>query len=236
MNTDIQITNELGVQLIRHMADDDFVIQAAKVSALGANDIPEDFNRERFLNALMKPRHGVPWEHVYFTFLVEVPIFVARQWVKHRHASMNEISGRYSKLLPKFYSPSIDRPLVNHGTKMKPNFTGGDFSRQHFEKNSGDENIFKACFEEYERQLEWGIAEEMARTVLPVATYTQFYWSLNGRAVLSFLERRVDSHLNRVETHPQWEIDQAAKLIEASFAEKMPYSHMAFINAGRVAP
>ena len=232
----IEVTSELKVELIRSMAEDDFVIQAAKVSAIGANEVSENVNRQRFLQALMDPRHGVPWEHTYFTFLVEVPIFVARQWVKHRLSSMNEVSGRYKKLVPKFYSPDDSRPLVNHGTKMKPNFTGGDFARQHYEKNDGDTRIFEACWVEYQRQLDMGIAEEMARTVLPVAIFTQFYWSLNARSLLNFLERRVSSTDNRVETHPQYEIDVAAQAVEKAFALAMPYSHQAFVNAGRVAP
>lgn len=234
--TEIQLSSDLNAQLIRHMADDDFVIQAAKVSALGENEIPEDFNRERFLNALMKPRHGVPWEHTYFTFFVEVPIFVARQWVKHRLSSMNEMSGRYMQLIPKFYTPDLERPLTNTGTKMKPVYAEKNDYHTWRIKRDTDVSTFQYAWNAYEAQLNAGVAEEMARTVLPVATYTQFYWSLNGRSILNFLERRVEDHMNRVETHPQWEIHQAARLVENAFARAMPYSHKAFLQADRVAP
>lgn len=233
--TNIEVTSELRVDLIRAMADDDFVIQAAKASAIGANEISENVNRQRFIKALMDPRHGVPWEHTYFTFFVEVPIFVARQWVKHRLSSMNEVSGRYKKLLPKFYSPGPERPLVNQGTKMKPRFDTYDDDIYAYKAES-DYEVFSFAWEHYQNQIEAGVAEEMARTVLPVATFTQFYWSLNARSLLNFLERRVDSPDNRVETHPQYEIDVAAQGVEKAFALAMPYSHEAFVNAGRVAP
>lgn len=231
----IEITSELKVDLVRAMADDEFVIQAAKVSAIGANEVDVHVNKQRFLQALMDPRHGVPWEHTYFTFLVEVPIFVTRQWVKHRLTSMNEVSGRYKKLLPKFYSPGPERPLVNEGTKMKPRFDTYDDDIWAY-KHDSDVEAFTFAWENYQNQLDAGIAEEMARTVLPVAIYTQFYWSLNARSILTFLERRVDSTDNRVETHPQYEIDVAAQAVEKAFALAMPYSHQAFVNAGRVAP
>lgn len=227
----------MGVTLVRSNADDIFPIQMAQAS-LGKDEewtLDPKIDPARFLKALVDPRHGVPFEHDIWTFFCEVPIFVARQWVKHRHASMNEMSGRYVKLIPKFYSLPPARPLINKGTKMKPQMVRAGFETFLLIRQS-DQMVAQYNWNEYERRLAMGIAEEYARTVLPLHTYTQFYWSVNTRALMSFLERRVDSPDNRVPTHPQWEIDNAAKQVEAEFARLMPITHGAFVAAGRVAP
>ena len=223
--------------LVRSNADDIFPIQMAQAS-LGKDEewtLDPKIDPKRFLRALVDPRHGVPFEHDIWTFFVEVPIFVARQWVKHRHASMNEMSGRYVTMLPKFYSLPPARPLINNGTKMKPRMVRAGFETYLLTRQS-DKDTSQKLWDEYERRLEMGIAEEYARITLPLNTYTQFYWSVNTRALMGFLERRVDSPDNRVPTHPQWEIDRAARMVEAEFARLMPITHQAFIDAGRVMP
>lgn len=235
--TDIELSTELKVTLVKTDANDEFPIQMAQAS-LGKDEhwvLDPKIDPARFLKALVDPRHGVPFEHDIWTFFVEVPIFVARQWVKHRHASMNEMSGRYVKLLPKFYTASPYRPLVNEGTKMRPDMHGADFRTFDAIQESDWRNSL-AAWQEYEIRLQLGVAEEYARTVLPVSIYTQFYWTVNSRALMGFLERRVDSPDNRVATHPQWEIDQAAQQIEAAFKHFMPLTHGAFVAAGRVMP
>lgn len=235
--TDVTMTPEMSVRLIRTNANDEFPIQMAQAS-LGADEewsIDPKIDPQRFLNALVAPRHGVPFEHDQWTFFVEVPIFVARQWVKHRHASMNEMSGRYVKMLPKFYTAPEDRPLVNTGTKMKPKFknAGKDVS---IAAAISDRMVAQYAWDNYQERLEFGAAEEYARTILPLNTFTQFYWTVNTRALMSFLERRVDDPGNRVETHPQWEIDKAARVLEGYFEEYMPLTYNAFTAVGRVAP
>lgn len=237
--TEVQMSSNLSVELIRHMAADEYAIQAAQVSVRGENEpdlaISAGLDPNRFLRALMNPRHGVPFEHTYFTFFVEVPIFVVRQWVKSRLTSMNEFSGRYSKMVPKFYTASPDRPMINVGTKMKPRMVFPDTDTYEY-ITASDHTMAQTAWDEYERRLQTGIAEEYARIILPLNTYTQFYWSLNGRALLNFLERRVDDPMSRVPTHPQWEIDFAAQMVEDEFAQVMPITHKAFVDAGRVAP
>lgn len=235
--TEVTTSHEMGVTLVRSNADDIFPIQMAQAS-LGTDEewtLDPKIDPVRFLKALVDPRHGVPFEHDIWTFFVEVPIFVARQWVKHRHASMNEMSGRYVKLLPKFYSLPPARPLINKGTKMKPQMVRAGFETFLLTRQS-DMQMAQKAWDEYEARLEWGVAEEYARTILPLHIYTQFYWSVNTRALMGFLERRVDSPDNRVPTHPQWEIDQAARKVEEEFSLRMPITHQAFVNAGRVMP
>ena len=235
----VEMSSDLTCAVIQACASDDFVIHTAKVSAqnsFGSLDIlPETLDKARFIRALMSPRHGVPFEHNIFTFLVQVPIFVQNQWVKHRMSSMNSFSGRYSVMLPKFYTAPDIRPLINEGTKMKPKFVMASESEQEWVRSS-DYEASQAAWDEYQLRLRMGIAEEYARTILPLNTYTQFYWSVNARSLMNFLERRIDDAYNRVETHPQWEIQFAARQLEEAFKFYMPLSHEAFINAGRVAP
>jgi len=235
--TEIKTDHEMGVTLVRKLADDVIPIQMAQAS-LGKDEtwtIDPKIDPKRFLQALVDPRHGVPFEHDIWTFFVEVPIFVARQWVKHRHSSMNEMSGRYVTMLPKFYSSAPYRPLINRGTKMKPEMGRAGFETYLLTRQS-DQMVAQYAWDEYERRLAMGVAEEYARIILPLNTYTQFYWSVNSRALMGFLERRVSSPDNRVPTHPQWEIDNAAQKVEAVFKEHMPITHQAFVDAGRVMP
>ena len=121
--TEIEFSSEMTVKLVRSMASDDMVVQAAQVSAKGENN-PETVPL-RLIQALMKGKHGSPFEHNAFTFFVEAPLFVFREWQRHRIGSFNEMSGRYTELPGKFYIPGNDRKVFNAGTKMKPNFTPG---------------------------------------------------------------------------------------------------------------
>lgn len=237
--TDIVMSSDLKCTLIQTNASDEFVIHTARVSAAKGfgvlEALPENLDQARFIRALMDPRHGVPFEHNIFTFFVEVPIFVARQWVKHRISSMNEMSGRYTKMLPKFYTAPAERPLFNVGTKMKPKFEAApDYVMK--EINGSDRQAALSAWRTYQHRLDMGIAEEYARTILPLHTYTQFYWSVNARSIMNFLERRVSEPMNRVETHPQWEIDFAARQLEQAFAETMPLTWDAWVDSYRVAP
>lgn len=235
--TEVTMSSELKATLVRTNADDIFPIQMAQAS-LGKDEhweIDPKIDPARFLKALVDPRHGVPFEHDIWTFFIEAPIFEVRQHVKHRHASMNEMSGRYVQMLPKFYTAPSRRPLRNEGTKMKPKFELGEGSARVFAETS-DREIAQAAWDAYQLRIDMGVAEEYARIVLPLNTFTQFYWSVNTRALMGFLERRVDSELNRVETHPQWEIEEIALQIETEFAKHMPLTHAAFVACGRVMP
>lgn len=229
----IAFSQDVEVKLVRAMAGDDMVVQAAQVSAKGENN-PETVP-ERLIQALMSGRHGSPFEHNSFTFFVEAPMFVFREWQRHRISSFNEMSGRYTELLPKFYTPAPTRALINRGTKMKPVFkqaTGAE-SR---EVNRLLELNALSAWTAYEKMLRAGIANEVARMVLPVNVYSQMYWTVNARSLMNFLSLRVESEDSLVRSYPQWEIQLGADKIEELFAEQMPFTHAAFVANGRVAP
>lgn len=228
----IEFSSEMTVKLVRHVAHDDFVVQAAQVSAKGENKPNTD--PQRLINALLTGRHGSPFEHASFTFFVEVPIFVVREWQRHRISSFNEMSGRYTQLMPKFYVPAEDRAVLNEGTKMKPKFIlDSEVTRTvdiRLRENSAH------AWTWYRQLLSEDVAPEVARMVLPVNIYTQMYWTVNARSLMNFLSLRVESDDSLVRSYPQYEIDRAARKVEQIFAELMPATYAAFVQNGRVAP
>ena len=228
----IEYSRDIYVKLVRSMASDNMVIQAAQVSSKGENN-PETVP-ERLINALMKGRHGSPFEHTAFTFFIEAPIFVFREWQRHRISSFNEMSGRYTELKPKFYSPSVERGVINVGTKMKPVFVN------HLEAAMDIQAILNhqssTAWEHYQYMLKAGVANEVARMALPVNVYSQMYWTVNARSLMNFLSLRVESDDSTFRSYPQHEIDLAARKVERNFQEQMPLTHKAFVQNGRVAP
>lgn len=233
MVTAIEITSDIDVTLVRAMASDDTVVQAAQVSVLGRNNPETD--SPRLINYLMSHRHGSPFEHNMFTFFVEAPIFVFREWHRHRIASINEMSGRYTKLVPKFYTPDDDRLLRNIGTSARPEFARGTQEQKELVKY-GDYRIARDAWSLYEERLEAGVANEIARTILPLSIYSQMYWTVNARSLMNFISLRVDSKDSLIRSRPQWEIQLAANKVEEIFKTYMPHTYHAFLAAGRVAP
>ena len=228
----IEYSSDIYVKLVRSMASDDMVIQAAQVSSKGENN--PDTVPERLINALLKGRHGSPFEHTAFTFFIEAPIFVFREWQRHRISSFNEMSGRYTELKPKFYVPDVERGVINVGTKMRPVFVN------HLEAAMDIQAILNhqssSAWEHYQFMLKAGVANEVARMALPVNVYSQMYWTVNARSLMNFLSLRVESDDSTFRSYPQHEIDLAARKVEDYFQEQMPLTHKAFVQNGRVAP
>lgn len=228
----IEYSSEITVKLIRHMASDDIVIQAAQVSAKGENN--PDTVSPRLINALLKGKHGSPFEHSVFQFFVEAPLFVFREWQRHRMSSFNEMSGRYTELPGKFYIPSHGRKVVNHGTKMKPVFAEAPFLIENVKQELRD--VSAEAWYAYQAMMGNGIANEVARMVLPLNIYSQMYWTVNARSLMNFLSLRGDQEGATVVSYPQREIQMGAEKVEQIFAELMPHTHQAFVDNGRVAP
>ena len=242
--TEIEFSSEITTKLVRHMMADEFVVQAAQVSSKGETEVADlvalyetgKINVERFINALVKGKHGSPFEHNAITLFVEAPIFVFREWHRHRIASINEMSGRYTVLPGKFYIPAEDRNVVNKGTKMKPDFSGEvdgdirDMLDDYLRSNSYD------TWSRYQRLLRGDVAPEVARMVLPVNIYSQMYWTVNARSLMNFLSLRSRQEGAAYVSYPQREIQIGAEQIEDIFAELMPHTYGAFIANGRVAP
>jgi thymidylate synthase (FAD) len=213
-------------------------VQAAQVSAKGENN-PETVPA-RLIKSLMKGRHGSPFEHTSFTFFVKAPIFVFREWQRHRMSSFNEWSGRYSEMLPEFYVPGANRVVINTGTKMQPNFDPDrdycGYSFPELDVREALEEQAEEAWVRYQKMLRNGIANEVARMVLPLNVYSQMYWTVNARSLMNFLSLRVESEESLVRSYPQWEIQMGAEKVEEHFKTLMPATYAAFVKNGRVAP
>jgi len=202
------------VRLVDFMGGDQAVVQAARVS-FGQGSKGEEKDR-KLIDYLMKHGHHTPFEHAVFKFHVKCPIFVARQWFRHRWSSFNEISGRYTEMKYEFYHPGSWRTQKdkNYAYEDPPPEKGAALT-------AALEDHYRRVYELYEDMLAQGVAKEQARIVLPLALYTQFYWTVNARSLINFLRLRTDRHA-------QYEIRAYAERIEEIFREKMPWSYEAY--------
>jgi thymidylate synthase (FAD) len=207
-------------------ASDLAVANGARVSFnLASQELGE--REEGLIRFLMRDRHGSPFEHGYFRFVVKAPIFVVREHHRHRSGhSYNEWSGRYSKMQAEFYVPDFVRSQVG-----KPGaYTFEPVPPEVREAARAEiEGAAAQAFEAYERMLEQGVAKEVARTVLPLSMYTKYYWSCNPRSLMHFCSLRNSEFA-------QYEIREYAKAAEGFLARLMPVTHAAFLENGRVAP
>ena len=231
--------SDMTVELVKASASDADVIWAARVSTAGEQsleEVGEDPARSAgLINYLARERHGSPFEHTSMTFFVSAPIFVFREFMRHRIASYNEESGRYRELQPVFYVPNKDRKLVQVGKTGAYTFEDG--TQEQFDltvKAMKESYVF--VYERYQKMLEAGVAREVARAVLPVALYSSMYVTMNARALMNFLSLRTSREGSHFPSYPQREIEMVAEKMEAEFAKLMPLTYQAFEKSGRVAP
>jgi len=176
-----------------------------------------------------------PFEHNSMTFYVQAPIFVFREFMRHRIASYNEESGRYRELRPVFYVPDTDRNLVQEGKPGAYVFVPG--TEEQYETVDGATR--EACtqaYTAYQKMLAAGVAREVARGVLPVATYSSMYVTMNARSMMNFLSLRTKREDSAFPSYPQREIEMVAEKMEAFWSELMPLTYAAFNANGRVSP
>jgi thymidylate synthase (FAD) len=236
---DVEFRSDVTVELVRAAAQDADVLFAARVSTKGEQsleDVDTDAGRSQgLINYLMRDRHGSPFEHNSMTFFVSAPIFVFREFMRHRMASYNEESGRYRELNPVFYVPGPERKLVQQGKPGAYEFVDGD-AAQHELVVAQTKAACEQAYAAYQAMLDAGIAREVARGVLPVATYSSMYVTMNARSLMNFLSLRTKRPDAAFPSFPQREIEMVADRMEQFWAELMPLTHAAFENNGRVAP
>jgi thymidylate synthase (FAD) len=215
------------VRLDDAMADDLSVVNGARVS-FARHKAEMDDSDAGLIRFLMRERHGTPFEHNSFRFHIRAPIFVAREWFRHRVGSFNEFSMRYAKATDDFYVPEPDDVRSQVG---KP----GAYSFEPVEPDVAETTreemraVYEAAFSAYERLVELGVARELARSVLPVGAYTEFYWTVNARALMNFLSLRNSESAQR-------EIRRYAEACEQFLEERMPVTYAAFVANDRTAP
>jgi thymidylate synthase (FAD) len=223
----IDVLDHGFVRLDGVMADDLSVVNAARVS-FGARVDEMDERSAGLVRFLMRERHGTPFEHNFFRFHIKAPLFVTREWQRHRVGSFNERSGRYSELPDEFYVPAAGDVRTQVGKPGAYTFEplADDVAAQ---VREGIRSTYAESYRRYQEMLAAGVAKEVARTVLPVGLYTEFYWSVNARSLMNFLS------LRNAPT-AQLEIRLYAEAAEQHFAHAMPVTHAAFAAQGRTAP
>lgn len=219
LDKEFKVLDKGFVRLVDYMGGDERVVQSARVSyGKGTKTVRED---KALIDYLMRNRHTSPFEQVVLTFHCKMPIFVARQWIRHRTARVNEISGRYSVLENEFYLP--DKGQVRLQSKI--NRQGRSDEEVPPELQEEVLRILiegqRRAYQDYEELIEKDIARELARINLPLSLYTQWYWQIDLHNLFHFLELRLDYHA-------QWEIRQYAKVIAEITKKVAPMSYEAF--------
>ena len=215
----VKILDKGFVRLVDFMGGDQGVVDAARVSYGGVSKGAEA--DKKLIAYLLTHDHGTPFEHSVFKFHIKAPIFVARQWFRHRMASYNEVSFRYTEVKDSFYIPARWR---GQDKKNKQGSTAAAELDQ-----EALQQMFKthvdAALAAYKKMLAMGVAREMARMVLPVNLYTEFYWTVNARSLMNFVALRAD-------VHAQWEIQQYGEALARAFRDVMPWTYEAFLRHG----
>ena len=223
----IRVLDHGFVRLDDAMADDLSVVNGARVSFARHKDELDDSD-QGLIRFLMRERHGTPFEHNAFRFHVRCPIFVAREWFRHRVGSFNEFSLRYARATDDFYVPEPEDVRTQIG---KPGAYSFEPVSDELAETTREElrAVYEAAYRTYEQLVEQGVARELARSVLPVGAYTEFYWTVNARSLMNFLSLRNSETAQR-------EIRRYAEACERFLEEQMPVTYAAFVANDRTAP
>lgn len=206
------------IRLVDSMGGDDAIVQAARVSyGKGTKKVTQDRGLIRYL---MRHRHTTPFEMVEFKFHCKMPIFVARQWVRHRTANINEYSLRYSEARDDFYIPD-PKNIQWQSALNKQGRAGGIPAELQDKVIRYFEDISKQTFALYSELNEAGVARELARAILPVNLYTEWYWKNDLHNTLHFLNLRMDDHA-------QYEIRVYARAMATFVRDIAPIAYAAF--------
>jgi len=219
LDQEIKVLDHGFIRLIDYMGSDARIVQTARVSyGEGTKTVREDAG---LIDYLLRHEHTSPFEHVVFEFHCKMPIFVARQWIRHRTARLNEISGRYSVLKSEFYCPpaeqislqSVDNKQGRSVEEVPP-----ELRARVMEIIQKDQ---KRAYASYEELLSDDIARELARINLPLSLYTEWYWQMDLKNLFHFLRLRMDSHA-------QWEIQEYARAIATVVKAICPMAYASF--------
>lgn len=226
------MTNEINhsnayINLQEVSGGDLAIVNAARVS-YGKSTHEMTEKDAKLISRLLRDHHGSPFEHATTRWYVRTPIFVAREWFRHRIGSFNEVSGRYKELKTDFYTPKRFRVPITGAAQMDYQYAAASEDQQAMAKKEF-EDLYEHAEAAYRKMLAAGIAKEHARIVLPLGLYTEFIWTVNSRALMNFLALR--NHKSA-----QGEIQMYAKAIEKVWSDVMPATHAAFVENGRIQP
>ena len=215
---EIDILNK-GFVRLEHVAGNDlFIVNAARISFLQKSDKLTK-KEEGLLNFLMRERHGTPFEMVEFWWHIKCPIFVTREWMRHRIASYNEMSGRYRELPREFYIPEPEAVRTQVGKPGSYSFESVD-PELALKTVDRFHAVYDFAWSQYQKMLEDGIAKELARDVLPVGIYTEFLFKCNLRSLMNFISLRADENaLYEIRVYAQAMAKIAANVVPVTWAK-----------------
>lgn len=219
LDQEIRVLDKGFVRLVDYLGGDARIVQSARVSyGAGTKTVRED---RGLIHYLMRNEHTSPFEQVILTFHCKMPIFVARQWVRHRTARLNEISGRYSVMQDEFYVPEpeqmrLQSEVNKQGRSDDP--IPPEVAAEMIARIADDQ---RALYKRYEEILAQGVARELARINLPLSLYTEWYWQIDLHNLFHFLRLRMDEHA-------QYEIRKYAEAMATCAKAVAPMAYEAF--------
>ena len=219
LDKEIKVLDHGFVRLVDYMGSDARIVQTARVSyGEGTKTLREDAG---LIDYLLRHEHSSPFEHVIFEFHAKMPIFVARQWIRHRTARLNEISGRYSVIKDEFYVPEA----VSINFQSKDNKQGRavddvppELKEKVIDLLAKDQ---QSVYKNYEEMIDDDISRELARINLPLSTYTEWYWQMDLKNMFHFLKLRMDHHA-------QWEIQEYGRAMAQIVKAVCPLAYDSF--------
>jgi thymidylate synthase (FAD) len=217
---EIPVLDKGYIKLVDYMGNDDSVVGAARVSYAKTANPEEAEKNAKLISYLMRHKHTSPFEQCILTFECKMPIFVAREWVRHRTARLNEMSGRYTQLPQEVYTPSRERIMGQD--KANKQGSAGEVSediKDSFLATHG--SATQEVFQHYQAYIDGGIAKEVARIDLPLSTYTKWIWQMDLHNLFHFLQLRMAPNA-------QWEIRQYANAIAQVVEKSFPAAWDAF--------
>lgn len=219
LDQEIPVLNKGFVRLVDYLGGDQRIVQSARVS-YGAGT--KSFRQDRgLIHYLLKHEHTSPFEQVVLTFHTKMPIFVARQWVRHRTARLNEISGRYSVMKDEFYLPEPDQVRFQSESNKQARSDEALPLAEAMQIIEAMEAEQRAVYANYESMIEKGVARELARANLPISLYTEWYWQIDLHNLFHFLRLRMDAHA-------QYEIRVFAEALAQCAQAVAPLAYEAF--------
>jgi len=220
LDKEIPVLDRGFVRLVDYLGSDERIVQAARVSyGEGTTTVSRD---KALIDYLIRHGHTSPFEQVVITIHAKIPIFVARQWVRHRTARLNELSGRYSEMVDEFYVPQTQRvkpqDTFNLQASSQDEELPPELQKKVAEIISRDQG---SVYANYREMLDDGVSRELARINLPLSLYTQWYWQIDLHNLFHFLRLRMD-------VHAQWEIRQYADAVAKIARAVAPWAYESF--------
>ena len=218
LDQEIKVLDKGFVRLVDYMGGDQRIVQSARVSyGEGTKTVRQD---QALIHYLLRNWHTSPFEQVQLTFHCKMPIFIARQWIRHRTARLNEISGRYSVMKDEFYVPEPSK--VSYQSSDNKQGRGGVLPLDEAMAVIAQlEREQKEAYAGYTSMLDQGVARELARTNLPLSLYTEWYWQIDLHNLFHFIRLRADSHA-------QYEIRAYAEALAQCAKAVAPMAYEAF--------